>query len=185
MAKKLSLLIAAVAVWAIAVPAMASAAPTATAGGTVVKVGETITATGSDVILTAATVGNITCQQINLGAQLTKNNDTEGVAMKSINQFTYNNCTNKNGAVTITTIELTNLVANVSGSVSAFFVSKIDLGTKLTCTFTGTSVPGGYTAGTDTVTFTGATGVNGGACGTATLDGSFTLELGTTPVLIS
>lgn len=184
MARKAILLCTTVALFAASVPALASAAPTMTVGGSAVKVNETITATGVDIIFTSSTVGDITCGQLNLGAQVTKNDDTNGVAMKSINQFTSGSCTNKNGTVDITKLEIPFITANVSGSITISFTAEIDLG-KLTCTFTGTSVPGGYKSGSDTITFSGATGIVGGACGTAKLDGSFTLELGSTPALLS
>ncbi len=185
MAKKLSLLMAAVAVLVFAVPAMASAAPTATNSktGEVLKPGTAVTATGTDVTLTFATIGNLTCGHLNFTGTLTKNNDTEGVESESINQFTSAECTNKNGAVNFTEIRIHTTIT-ASGTVKITIKFVFDLG-GLTCTFNGTNVAGAYSPGTDTITFTEATGLNGGACGTAKLDGSFTMEVGSTPMNIS
>ncbi len=190
MAKKLSLLMAAAAVLAFTVPAMASAAPEVTfAGGEkagqTVPVNTTITLTGTDVILTDSTVGNTTCGTLNLTGNVAVNNPTNGWTITSINQFTSANCINPNGTVVITSFELTDLKATVSGTVTASFRTFIDLGTKFKCTFTGTNVTGAYTPGTDTLTFTDAAGISGVGCGTAKLDGSFTMEVGSSPVISS
>ena len=52
----------------------------------------------------------------------------------------------------------------------------------LECTFTGKAVPFTYSAGADTIVFDQATGVTSTKCGTAKLDGTFTIEIGSTAV---
>ncbi len=186
MAKKFSLLMAAVAVFAFAIPALASATPTATKNaaegtgsvptGTVIKGTAVTTGTIGTPKLTSTILGTIECNSLSITGKLVTNSggtvtDTSGGA------FTSANCTNKGNPVTVTKIEVTDLLSTVSGKATASFTSIIDVA-GLTCTFTGTSIPGTYTVGGNILTFNKAGTVDGSpaGCGNATLDAEFTLE---------
>ena len=183
MAKKFSLLLAAVAVLAFAVPSMASAAKTATLteGGVKVAVGATVVGTGTDVTLTSNLLGPITCEKITLIGKVTKNNtgEVEGAGVPEKPGQT--GCKNNANPVVVTSVTLKNLFAEEANNAKASFSATIDIGTgaaEIECTFTGTNVPAEYTAGTDTVNFLTATVIIGSPakCGNAKLTASFTLE---------
>ncbi len=179
MVKKLSLLVAAVAVLAFAVPAMASASALTNpgGGGELTAVGTAITGTGSNVVLKSSTLGEIKCETLTLSGKVVKNSGGEVEGSASNENPPTKNCKNGEKTVVVTKVELTKLFTSTSGSGTANFVAKIDVGSTA-CTFTGTSVPFTYTPKTTTgvITFTSAGGVSGGACGTAPLTGSFILK---------
>jgi hypothetical protein len=186
MVKKLSLLMAAMAVLAFAVPALASAKPVVTkSAGVLANTGEKFTGTGSDVILNSSTLSEITCNKLNLVGTLSKNNTSEGVAGASNGEFTAAECRNRTGVFNFTAFRRTSITATGSpaaNSVLASFEATVDVGAT-ECKFTGTNIAGTFAAGKNTITFTGASGVKGGGCGTATLTGTFALEIGTTAVI--
>ncbi len=187
MAKKFSLLMAAVAVFAFAIPALASATPTLTknasdppAGsiptGTVIKGTAVTTGTIGTPKLTSTILGTIECNSLAITGTLTTNSGGT-VTGTSGGLFTSANCTNKGNPVTVTKIEVTDLLSTVSGKGTASFTSTIDVA-GLNCVFTGTSIPFTYTVGGDIIKFEKAGTVDGSpaGCGNATLDAEFTLE---------
>jgi hypothetical protein len=186
MAKKLSLMLAAVAALAFAIPSIASASEATLPAGTRAPVGTVIVGTGSDIILQSSLLGKITCSTLNLNGEITVNNGTTVEGKGENVSPTQTGCVNGSKAVTVTEVEITRLFSNTSGTGSVSFTSKVDIGSELKCTFTGTNVDFTYTSGTDTITFTNAAGVTGtpGACGTAKLTASFTLESPTGVALI-
>jgi hypothetical protein len=185
MAKKLTFLLAAIAVLAFAVPAMASAAvPTLQEeSGTPVKTGTTIRGTGSNVILTSSTLGEIKCTTITLEGVLSVNDMTNGITASNTGQVSppTTDCTNGTNTVNVTNVTLTDLKSTVGGVAKTSFTAVVDIGASTTCTFTGKEVEGTYANGGSVLTFTAATGITSSpvACGTAKLDGKFTLELTT------
>lgn len=185
MAKKFSLMLAAIAVIAFAIPAFASASEATLPEGTRAPVGTAITGTGNDIILQSNLLGTITCEKLNLNGKITKNDGTTIEGSGENSSPTQAGCKNGTKEVKVTSVNLESLKSSVSGSGTVSFSSVVDVGT-LTCTFTGTNVAGSYTPGTDTLSFSSATGVVGSpaACGTAKLSGSFTLESGTTPLIL-
>jgi hypothetical protein len=185
MAKKLSLLLAAVAVLAFAVPAFASAAtPTLvfSEGGALVPTGTQIKGTGTNVVLTSNLLGEIKCEKLNLLGTLEVNSLTAGIEGKNTNaegeKPETSNCKNGTKSVVVTNVTLTSLKSTVGGAATASFTAKVDVGTELVCNYTGTNVPGTYLNGGSTITFSGASGITATppACGTNKLDGAFVLE---------
>jgi hypothetical protein len=197
MAKKLSLLLAAVAVLAFAIPSMASAAGVTSKAGTFAPVGTEITGTGTEINLKSSTLGNIICGKLTLHGKLTLNNGTnfagEGVAETPKTE----NCKNGTKTVVVTSVSLTNLhntavteaeVKEGVGTGVASFTATVDVGTELECTFTGKEIKGKYKVGGSALEFTEAlsTGITSSpaACGTAKLIGNFPLEIGSTAVIL-
>jgi hypothetical protein len=191
MAKKLSLLLAAVAVLAFAIPSMASAAEATLPAGTLAPVGTEITATGKNVTLNLSTLGNITCATLNLNGKITKNDGTTVEGSGETSAPTQSGC--NNGAerpITVTRTVITRLRASGTGSGTksavVAFSTVWDFPAGVVCNFTGTNVAGTYVSGTNVLKFANATGISStGGCGTAKLTGEFALEkAGTSTPLI-
>lgn len=183
MTKKLSLTMAAVAVLAYAVPAFASASPTATdAGSTSLPSGTNfrMTAITTGVtgvpMLTSTILGTIECNFLSITGTL-KTNSGATVTGNSGGIFTSTTCTNHGNPVSITSINVSDLVTTVSGKANLSYTLVTDVA-GLTCAYTGTNVPGTYTPGKSIVTFNKAGTVDGSVagCGNGTLDAEFTLE---------
>jgi hypothetical protein len=186
MFKKLTLLLAAVAVLAFAVPSLASASKATLPAGTLAPVGTQFTTTGSDIIFTSSLLGNITCSTLNLNGSLTKNNGTTVEASGTTSAPTQSGCKNGEKTVTITSVEVTNLTTTTSGSGTWSYKMAVDIGS-LSCTYTGTKVPFTFTSGTNVMNFSSASGITGSpaGCGTTKLTGAFALEkAGTSTSLI-
>jgi hypothetical protein len=185
MAKKLSFMLAAVAVLAFAIPSMASATVATLPAGTVAPVGTKFTTTGTDFILKSNLLGTITCATLNLNGEITKNNGTEVEASGENSSPTQAGCKNGEKPVKITKFATLNISESVLGFVIWSFTIKIHIG-ELECTFTGKNINGTYTSGTNVLKFSEASGVTGSpaACGTAKLSGQFALESGSTPLIL-
>jgi hypothetical protein len=179
MIKKLSLLLAAVAVLAFAVPAMASAHKVTSKAGTLAAVGTIITGTGSDVTLTSSLLGPITCGTLTLTGELTVNDGTNVTGKGTTNNPPSTDCTNEGQPVVVTSVAISSLKAEGTET-NVSFVATVDINSPkpVECTFTGVKVPFTYTVGGDSIVFTKAAGITStGGCGPATLDGSFTIEI--------
>jgi hypothetical protein len=179
-AKKLSMLFAAVAVLAFAIPAMASAAEsTLTEAGTPVAVGKVLVGTNiGNVNLTSSALGTISCKKLTLKATVKKNEKNNVEAGGENASPPVEDCTNGTKTVVVTKVTLNKLASTADQVVTATFVATLDIGPELECTFTGTNVEGDYKTGTDIITFKEAAGIVGSPilCGTAKLDGEFTIE---------
>jgi hypothetical protein len=187
MAKKLSLLVLALAVTAIALPVAANAAKVTSSAGKLTPVGTTLNATGSDPIFTSSLLGAITCETLNLRVVLTKNDGTTFEGSSSVEQPAASGCKFGASTIRITSIQITKLVAGpTGGSMSFVMTTDFEGVSSFECTFTGTNVPFTYTAGSDTIVFSSAGGIAGSPAGCATtkLDGAFTLEVGAAPVIL-
>jgi hypothetical protein len=178
MIKKLSLLLAAVAVLAFAAPSMASASAVTFPAGTLLATGNPLELTGTNILFTSSITGEIGCEKLNLIGTLTKNNGTEvegsGVAEKPVQE----KCkTTEGAAVTITNWTTTKFLLTTTGNGTINFDAVVDE-PPLTCTVVGTNVPFTYAVGGDNVAFNKAGGitVSPAGCGTLKLDGSFTVE---------
>jgi hypothetical protein len=186
MAKKFSLLLAAVAVLAFAIPSMASASKATDPVNTLVPVGSEVTGTGTDIILQSNLLGTITCATLNLNGKITKNDGTTVEASGANVSPTQAGCKNGTKTVTVTSVELTKLFSEVSNTGYVNFVAKVDVA-ELACTFTGLEVPFTYTTGTNVLKFASGAGVTSSpaSCGTAKLTGEFALETkGTTTQIV-
>jgi hypothetical protein len=188
MAKKFSLLLAAVAVLAFAIPSMASATVATLPAGTVAPVGTQITGTGSDIILHSSLLGTITCKTLNLNGEITKNKENIVEGKGENVSPTQSGCVNGAKEVKVTKVELTNLFSETTGTGTVSFKATVDIGSELVCTFTGTKVPGTYALPSSSVLkFSEAGNIvsSPAACGTTKLTGEFTLEkTGTSTALI-
>jgi hypothetical protein len=188
MAKKLSLLLAAVAVLAFAIPSMASAAGLTSKAGTLAPVGTKIVGTGKEINLKSSTLGPIICGSITLKGELTVNNGSEfagkGVSETPVTE----NCKNGTKTVVVTNVTLTALKSTGTGTGNVSFTATVDVGSELECTFTGKEIKGTYEVGGSSLNFTEAlsTGITSSpaACGTAKLIGKFPLEIGSTAVIL-
>jgi hypothetical protein len=186
MAKKLSLLLAAVAVAALAVPVTANASSITSSAGKLAPVGTTLTATGTDVNITSAILGSITCSTLTLDVTLDLNSGSTFTATEGPELPAQSGCVTNGRPFLITGVEVTHLVSTTSGTGTSSFILGLEIFTspKVHCTFTGTKVPFTYVVGSDTIAFSNAAGVSGGPCGTAKLDGTFTIEIGDTSVIL-
>ena len=187
MAKKFSLFMAAMAVLAFAIPAMASAAPEVTSkAGTRAAVPQNITGTNVGHVLTTGTpFGTLTCNKVTLNGVLTVNSGTKVTG--NAGTGTTSECNVNNNPLTITNITVTHLESTVVGSGVASFTFVADLPGGITCDYTGTNVPFTYVTGTSHITFKEAAGINGpGFCAAPAIkfDGTFSIEIGSTPVIL-
>ena len=185
MAKKLSLLLAAVAVLAIAIPAMANAAVPLTSGGAKVEIGTAITGTSTNA-KTETGIGLLTCKSVVLKGTVTKNEAVAGETLAEgagSGEFTGSECEVEGTKEPVEKITLTNIKTGTkagftTGNGSASFSFQATLPVVGVCKFTGTNVPGTYstTEMTNKLTITkGSLSASPSACGPARLTGDFFL----------
>ncbi len=180
MARKFSLLTAAIAVLALAIPAMASATPTTTDAHTFpssLPVGTLISTTSTvPPKFTSSILGTIECSSLSMLGEL-KVNSGGTVTTSSGGKFTSSGCTNNGNPVTVTSFNVTDLSSTVSGKGTTSFTSIIDLG-GITCRYTATSIPFTYEVGGSNITFNKAGTIDGSpaGCGTGTFDATLTVE---------
>ena len=186
MAKKFNLLMAAVAVLAFAVPAMASAAPSVTSkAGTLAPVGTIITGTSTNTEL-STNLGTLKCEKLIVKGKITENSGSS-VKVTKEGEGTTSGCKVGTEALTWTDLTLLNITSTVdkSGTVGLHFV--MDLPGDVTCTYEGAAVPFTYTSGSDTITISGNLKPTPAACGAEAktkFTGSYTLTIGSTPVIL-
>jgi hypothetical protein len=182
-----ALLLAAVSVVALAVPAMAGAHKVTSKAGVLAPVGTVLTLTGNDITFFSSLLGTTTCQTVTLHLYLTVNDGTNVTGSGVTKAPATSGCTNGTKPVTVTEVNIAQFKAEGTGT-SMSFVWTEDIGSPETieCTFTGTSVPFTYTAGSDSIVFTKAGPIVGSpkGCGNSTLSGTFTLEIEKTPVIL-
>jgi hypothetical protein len=183
MTKRLSLVLAAVAMLTYAIPSMAGAAKATLPEGALAPVGTSITLTGTDLTFKSNILGAIRCATLNLNAQITENTGTVVEGSGSNVNPTQTGCVNGKKAFNITEVVITKLKAEevkaAGESARATFSAtiKTDIG-ELDCTFTGTKVEGIYVSGKNILKFSEASSLVGspGQCGTSLLTGEFALE---------
>jgi hypothetical protein len=199
MLKKFTLLLAAMAVLAFAVPAFASATTGLTESGKLVEVGKKVEATNiGAVLLTSAKLGTITCDEVTLtGTVATNTAATVRVTGDAGKSFAKLCMKNDGTAVTVKNIVLTEI--HTEGKIKeedkeapgkfikeGKFVVNFELEVGgLTCKFTTAGSAGHYTEGTDVITTEeGKLSASPIACGTtATLDGKFTIKTDVSEVI--
>jgi hypothetical protein len=185
MAKKLSLLLAAVAVFAFAIPAMANAAVGLTQGGSLVKFGTEIEGVSTNAVTTSS-IGNVACEKVTLSGTITKNSKEAGVAGEGNGKSSTSKCFFKGTtAISITNIKLISISSgpteDLNGKVSFSFEADLP---GLTCKYTGTNVSGTISTGGVVTLKEAPLTVSPAACGTAKLDGDFTLTAGGSGVTV-
>lgn len=172
MAKKFSLLLAAVAVVALAVPAFASAAAITDGSGNLLANGTLITGTSTNAT-TVTSLGTLTCETVNVKGEITTNNGST-VEGNSSGESETSNCKLGKKTIAITDITLTRLHAEGSsktGLISVTFVADLP---ELTCHFAATNLPFTYNSTTVTITNGDLEGTPE-ACEPGTLNGSFVI----------
>jgi hypothetical protein len=176
MAKKFSLLMAAIAIVAFAVPTFASANAKVTDPANVLLApGKLIEATNVGNVTTQTSLGVLTCPTVTVTGELTANTGTtyKGIG---IGQGTSSACTVGGKPLTITDITLIELHSGttLAGTINVKFVG--DLPGGVVCTFSSPNMPYAVT-GTDTIKITnGDLAASPPACEPGLLTGTFTLE---------
>jgi hypothetical protein len=178
MAKKLSLLMSAVAVLASAVPAAASAATGLTEGGKLIATNQIVTFTNiGEMTLTSEKLGNEPCKSVMLEAELVVNTASEVRATKG-GTDSATSCSRAGAEVKIFGIELNEVKTNGGGTGTISLAFKIELNPGGTvCSYVGTNMTFTYTPGSDAIRIaSGPLSVTPAACGkSSSLDGEFTL----------
>lgn len=173
MAKKFSLLLAAIAVVAFAVPAFASAAPEVTVGGARAPLGTEINGTSNNTI-TKTSIGNLTCATVEISGEITANTGSTvaGVASGPASTAT---CFYKGTTpITIDDPTLLSLHSGTAGSGTVGLTFEATL-PSLTCHYSGTAVPFTYSSGGNSLNLKGALKASPAGCGTATIEGTYTV----------
>jgi len=177
MAKKFSLLMAAVAVLAFAIPAMANAAPEVTiSAGTTAKVGQVIKGESTNA-KTQTSLGNITCAKTVINAKLTENTGTS-VKVTGNGGGEAATCLLGGKEVKVTDLTLTDLSASSAGQGTLRMTYVWDMSGGIVCHFVSPAggIPFTYTAGSSKITLTNAdfTATPAG-CEPAFVTGEFTI----------
>jgi hypothetical protein len=151
MAKKFSLLMAAMAILAFAIPSFANASEMTNSGGGATVVGTKVIGTSSSasVTLTTSLLGALSCEHVTLEGKLTVNSGGT-VEGEGSGEGTQSGCTRSGSPITISDTTVTNIKSTVSGIGTASFVTTATINTTV-CHFTGTNVPFTYKSGTDTL----------------------------------
>jgi hypothetical protein len=186
MAKKFSLLMAAVAVLAFAIPAMASAGTVTSSAGVLAPVGTVITGTSSNTETTNTKFGTLKCANVTVKGKLTENSGGK-VAAKTEGVGSTKECKVGTKELTITDPTLLSLSSTAAGSGTVGLTFEATVPAIGTCHFAGTAVPFTYTAGSDSIHVAGKLTATPAACGTGTgaeIHGDFTLEIGSTGVIL-
>jgi hypothetical protein len=178
MAKKLRVLLAAVAVVALAVPALANAAEVTKSGGGAYESGAIFTGSSTNTVIFTESFGFVTCGEVTFDAELTENGPQIRAVSKGAG--TTSSCNNEGEAVEIEDWTVLNLettgyeeegptrfgvgTITVTQEIKFFFV---------TCHESG-KVSVKYHLGTNRLKIKGA--LDGKACGESEIEGEFTLS---------
>ena len=176
MAKKLSLLMASLAVVAFAVPAFANAAAGVTEpAGILIAKGKLIEATNVGAVTIQTILVPITCSTVTITGEITVNSTTtvEGIGK---GEGIATTCTAGGKATTVTDMTVTKLhsAGGGTGTIAVTFVADI---AGVTCDFSSPNIPFTYTVGGSVIKITN--GVLKGeptVCDPGKLNGEFTLE---------
>lgn len=179
MTRKLGMLLAAVAVVALSVPAFAAANPTLThednTGAFVTApLGSGILGTSTNTV-TKTSIGNLTCATVEVTAELT-HNTTGTVAAEGSGPANTATCFFKGTTpITIDDATLLSLHSSESGKGTASLTFEATL-PGLTCHYSGAAVPFTYPATGDTIVLKGTLKASPLGCGTASIEGTYTLQ---------
>jgi len=180
MAKKLSLLLASIAVVAFAAPAFASAAPAVTdPPGVLLPPGALIQGTNIGAVVTETSLGKISCETVDITGELTHNTGStvRGIGAGAASATV---CNVGGKPVTITDITLVELHSSAVGKGTINVTFKADLPNNVTCHFSSANMPFTYTAGTDIIKVKeGDLLGTPAACEPGKLTGEFTIETDT------
>ena len=187
MAKKLSLLMAAVALVAFAIPTFASADVGLTEPkGTLIAVNSLVEGTSTNAV-TKTSLGNLTCKLVTVTGKITTVTKTTLDVSDAGTASTSECFIGGTKPISITNITITTLHAAVTnkGTIDAHF--EADLPNNVKCAFTATGMPFTWTSETDVINIKEGDLVGTpAACEPGTFNAEFTVETdGTnTPVLL-
>lgn len=180
MFKKLSLLLALVSLAACAVPSVASAFGVTSKSGVLAPVGAATTETSTNFTLVSSILGEISCQEVAVTAELRENKVTS-VEADGILPGTAVNCENNGAAVQVTDFTYQKLLLGKTNLTSLTF--KLDV-RGLVCHYEAAGLTVKYTAGTSVTEVSGALKVAPAACGTTKLEADWTMKISGTPVIL-
>jgi len=176
MAKKLSLLLASIAAFVFAVPALASAAPEITdPGGTTVAPGALLEATNITAADTTTSLGKFTCKAMTITMEV-NTNGASTFQLVGKGQGTSSSCSigGKPSTNTDFTLTLLHSATVGSGTINLTFISHV---LNVTCHFASPNMPFTYTSGGDTIKITnGDLKGTPAACEPALFNAEFTIE---------
>ena len=174
MAKKFSLLLAAIAVIAFAVPTFANAASVTQPGGEETSTGTVLTGVSHNTV-TETALGELSCEVVSIKALLTHNSGGLVTAEQSGAGSTSGCLLEGEFPVTITNPTLKSLTAEggATGTRKIVLSFEADLPGSITCHFEGT-VSFSYVTGASSFHMGGT--LNGGVCGSATISGDYALS---------
>jgi hypothetical protein len=168
---------------ALVLPAAASAIGITSKAGVLAPAGTVVATTSVDTVITS-TIGNTACGALVLDTKLVTNSAAK-VHAESAGAGAAAGCFYKGvNAVTVTNPRLETLLSTTGGKGTAALTLIVDLPMPLTCTYSGSAIPYTYTAGSDEIHIEGPVSTLPVACGKASIAGDFTLEIGSTPVII-
>lgn len=177
MAKKLSLLMASLAIVACIAPAIADASKLTEPVGTLVSIGQLLEATSNNSIMETS-LGKLSCEQVTNTAEVTVNNGSTFKAIgKGVN--TASTCfVGGTKAITVTDVTISEIHSATAGTGTISLTFEADLPGGITvCHFASPNLPFTYTSGTDSIKFTKADlKATPAACEPGTVSGDFTLE---------
>jgi hypothetical protein len=186
MARKLTLLLSAVALLAFAIPPFARADSITSKAGVLAPINSAVTATSTNLTITNTPFGTIACTKVTLDLDLSKNNGSEVGAVGTAGSADHCAATDK--LVAIDSPSLTTLTAGAASGttfVTIDFTATIGPAKCAYQTDSPTSVPFTYAKGSDTISIAGTLEDPArAACLTPTIEGDFTLTLGGTPVIL-
>ena len=176
MTKKLSLLMAAVALVAFAIPSFASANVGLTEPkGTLIAVNSLVDFTSTNAVMKTS-LGNLTCKLVTVTGKVTTNTKTT-VDVSDAGTSTTSECFLGTKPISITNLTLTTIHATTTnkGTIDLHFES--DLPGGVLCKFTATAVPFTWVSETDVITIREGDLVGTpAACEPAILSADFTVE---------
>jgi hypothetical protein len=185
MVKTRSVLLAAVAVAAFAVPGFANADAMTITKGTLApatnpeKTGPadaTITGSSMNFEVTNTPFGTLTCKEVMVSGWLTKNNGTEVTAVDDPGSGnTTSDCMVGTAELKIDNLTLVSLSATAKATTVSLSFTATAAG--LTCTYTGTAVPLTYTAGGSSIHIAGILKGGEAFCANPEIHGDFALSI--------
>jgi hypothetical protein len=186
MAKKLSLLLAAMAVIAFAVPAFANADAVTMSKGVLAPVTNaektgpadaTITGISTNTETTNTPFGTLKCKEVMVSGWLTKNNGTEVSAVDDPGEGnSTKECTVGTTELKIDNPTLISLSASTKGGTTVG-LSFTATAAGLSCTYTGAAVPFTYTAGGSSIHIAGVLKGSEAFCANPEIHGDFALSI--------
>jgi hypothetical protein len=181
--------LALIAIAALVVPSVASASRVESKKGFLAPKGTVLTMSGSEIGFINSLLGTAVCKQMNSKIEVTVNDGTNVMAEGSGGEG--KECRGGGEAsffdhVRDVTWSKISTSKSGSGTASLSFTSESNNQKPIVCHWSASSLPFTYSLGGNAILFQKAGGlVSTGGCGTASLSGSFSLAIGSTPVILN